>query len=110
MSLIPRLRMWILKIKSINNLMFKRNGYFLEKVNLLYCDRTGEVINSITIVTNEKIRYTITFYLDYKLTLKELEKKAVKYLDLIKNDNKKFLRECKIVINNNEVLSIETKF
>lgn len=111
MSLMTKLRLWLFKNNEINNcLTVKGRRYLVEKAGFFYCDKTEKVINTITIITREKIRYTITFYLDYKLTLKELEKRAATYLELIKSDNKKFIRECKITLNNDEVLSIETKF
>lgn len=105
-----RLRLWCLKNKISNLSIIRGNKYLVERVGFFYCDKTEKIINTITIITKERIRYTITFNLDYKLTLKDLESRAVKYLELIKIDNKKFVRECKIILNNNEVLSIETKF
>lgn len=110
MSLITRLKFWLFKNEINNCLIIRGKRYLIEKIDFFYCDRTGKIINTITIITKEKIRYTITFYLDYKLTSKELEKRAITYLDLIKTDNKKFIRECKITLNNDEVLSVETKF
>lgn len=110
MSLIARLKFWLFKNEINNCLIIRGKRYLVERVGFFYCDRTGKIINTITIITKERIRYTITFNLDYKLTLKDLESRAVKYLELIKIDNKKFVRECKIILNNNEVLSIETKF
>ncbi|XZM35424.1 hypothetical protein ACSXAY_18595 (plasmid) [Clostridium perfringens] len=62
MSLKTRLRFWLFKNKINNCLTIKGRRYLVEKAEFFYCDKTEKVINTITIITKEKIRYTITFF------------------------------------------------